>query len=132
MKEHANPTGYTNELLTQDCEVLSDTTTKMTADNQPIQGKIKIVKKDELTKAALAGAEFTISRVSGLPSHGGSNDGEVVAVLTTDASGAAVSPLLTWGTYQVTETKVPAHYVDNHFSTKVVIKDDMKIIEVSL
>ena len=102
----------------------------MTADNQPIQGKIKIVKKDELTKAALAGAEFTITRVSGLPSHGGSNDGEVVAVLTTDASGAAVSPLLTWGTYQVTETKVPAHYVDNHFSTKVVIKDDMKTIEM--
>lgn len=79
----------------------------MTVTNQPIQGYIRIVKSDELTGEALAGAAFTITRVSGLPSHNGSNDGKVVAVITTDANGVATSPLLTWGTYRVTETGVP-------------------------
>ncbi|MBR0247049.1 MAG: hypothetical protein IJQ61_11320, partial [Bacteroidales bacterium] len=131
VKEHANPKGYTNELFSVDCEVFSDVTTRMNADNQPIRGRIQIVKKDELTKALLADAEFTITRVSGLPSHNGEGNGEVVAVLTTDNSGTAVSPLLTWGTYKVEETKVPEHYVDNHFFAMVVIKDNEKTYEIT-
>ena len=131
VKEHANPTGYTNDLFCVDCEVFSDVTTRMNADNQPIRGRIQIVKKDELTKALLAGAEFTITRVSGLPSHNGEGNGEVVAVLTTDNSGKAVSPLLTWGTYKIEETKVPEHYVDNHFSAIVVIKENEKTYEIT-
>ena len=124
VKEHANPTGYTNDLVALDCEVYSDVITRLTTDNQPIQGRIRIMKRDELTKEALAGAEFTVTRVSGLPSHNGSNDGEVVTVIVTDADGIAVTPLLTWGTYKIEETGVPVHYVDNHFSANVIIKDD--------
>ena len=131
VKEHANPTGYTNELFSADCEVYSDVTTRLTADNQPIQGRIKVVKKDELTKTLLAGAEFTVTRVSGLPSHNGDNNGKKVAVLTTDNSGTAVSPLLTWGTYKIEETKVPEHFVDNHFSAIVVIKENDKTYEIT-
>ena len=131
VKEHANPTGYTNDLVALDCEVYSDVITRLTADNQPIQGSIRIVKRDELTGETLAGAEFTVTRISGLPSHNGSNDGEVVAVIVTDADGIAVTPLLTWGTYKVEETGVPVHYVDNHFTANVIIKDDnLKTYEV--
>ena len=131
VKEHANPKGYTKELVSLDCEVFSDLVTRMTADNQPIRGRIKIVKKDELTGETLSGAEFTITRMSGLPSHNGEGDGEQVALLTTDNSGTAVSPLLTWGTYKIEETKVPDHYVDNHFSAIVVIKENEKIYEIT-
>ena len=121
VKEHADPTGYVTDLVSLDCVVKSDETTNLSCTNTPIQGKIRIIKTDELTGEALAGAEFTITRISGLPSHKGSNDGEVVAVIVTDADGIAVSPLLTWGVYRVEETGVPVHYVDNHFSAEVTI-----------
>lgn len=121
VREHDNPTGYVTELVKMQAEVRSDETTDLSATNQPIQGRIQIIKRDQLTKEALAGAEFTITRISGLPSHGGSQDGEVVAVMTTDAEGKAVSPLLTYGTYRVAETKVPEHFADHSFSVDVTI-----------
>lgn len=134
VKEHANPTGYTSELLEFDPVVVkSDETTNISGTDTPIQGRIRIIKKDQLTKEALAGAEFTVTRISGLPSHKGSNDGEVVAVITTDADGIAVTPLLTWGKYKVEETKVPVHFVDNHYSTEVVIDtEDLKTCEIEV
>lgn len=134
VKEHANPTGYTSELLEFDPVVVkSDETTNISGTDTPIQGRIRIIKKDQLTKEALAGAEFTVTRISGLPSHKGSNDGEVVAVITTGADGIAVTPLLTWGKYKVEETKIPVHFVDNHYSTEVVIDtEDLKTYEIEV
>lgn len=130
--ERDNPTGYTGELNTLEAVVKSDETTHLSCTNQPIQGRIQIMKRDQLTKEALAGAEFTVTRVSGLPSHNGSNDGEVVAVITTDANGMAITPLLTWGTYRVEETGVPEHYVDNSLSVEVTISEDQKIYTVDV
>ena len=124
VQEHDNPTGYTNELVSLDCIVASDETTNLSATNCPVQGQIEIRKTDELTGEALAGAVFTITRIEGLPSHNGNDCGEVVETLTSDANGYAASSLLTWGTYRVEETTVPEHYVDNHFSTDVVIADE--------
>lgn len=132
VREHAEPTGYVTELVELESTVYPDETTDLTVTNQPIQGYIRIVKSDELTGEALAGAAFTITRVSGLPSHNGSNDGKVVAVITTDANGVATSPLLTWGTYRVTETGVPVHYVDNSFSVDVNVSEHMNTYEVAV
>ncbi len=133
VKEHANPEGYVAELVELEAVVSSDETTVLEATNQPIQGKIRIVKKDQLTGDALAGAEFTISRVSGLPSHNGAGNGEVVAVITTDKNGIAESPLLTYGVYRVEETKAPEHFVDAGFSTEVSItKDNLQTYEISV
>ena len=131
VREHENPTGYVAELTEQGAVVVSNKTTNLSAVNQPVQGKIRITKTDQLTKEALAGAEFTMTRLSGLPSHNGLGDGEVVAVITTDANGVAVSPLLTWGTYRVTETKVPPHFVDSGFSVDVVIAEEGQTVEVA-
>lgn len=129
--EHANPTGYVHELVEMNATVLSDETTYMAADNQPIQGKIRITKKDRLTGDLLAGAEFTITRISGIPAHNGAGNGEVVAVITTNENGVAESPLLTYGTYKIEETVVPEHFVDNGFSVEVTISDDnLKTYEV--
>jgi len=130
VREHDNPVGYVSELAQVDAVVLSDEITDISASNTPIQGKIRIIKKDQLTGEALSGAEFTITRVSGLPSHNGSNDGEVVAIITTDANGIAESPLLTWGTYKVDETVVPPHFVDNDFSTEAVIDTENQTYEI--
>lgn len=121
VREHENPTGYVAELSELPAIVKPDDTTYLSAVNQPIQGRIRIKKVDQLTRKALSGAEFTITRVSGLPSHKGAGDGEVVAVITTDADGIALSPLLTYGTYRIAETKVPEHFVDAGFSTEVTI-----------
>ena len=128
--EHDNPIGYMSELAEVNAVVMPDEITDISASNTPIQGKIRIVKKDQLTGEALSGAEFTITRVSGLPSHNGSNDGEAVAIITTDANGIAESPLLTWGTYKVEETVVPQHFVDNAFSTEVVIDTENQTSEI--
>lgn len=131
VREHENPTGYVAELTEQGAVVVSNKTTNLSAVNRPVQGKIRITKTDQLTKEALAGAEFTMTRLSGLPSHNGLGDGEVVAVITTDADGVAVSPLLAWGAYRVTETKVPPHFVDSGFSADVVIAEEGQIVEVA-
>ena len=130
VREQDNPVGYVSELAEVDAVVFSDVITDISASNTPIQGKIRIIKKDQLTGEALSGAEFTITRVSGLPSHIGSNDGEVVAVITTDANGIAESPLLTWGMYRVEETVVPLHFVDNDFSTEAVIDTESQTYEI--
>lgn len=132
VKEHENPVGYVLDLVSINCSVESDVTTKLTASNCPLQGTIEIHKTDELTGEALAGAEFTITRITGLPSHNGVGEGEVVEVLTTDENGFAKSSLLTWGTYRVEETKVPAHYVDNHYSVDVSITDEVTVCEVDV
>lgn len=130
VREHDNPVGYMSELAEVNAAVLSDEIKDISASNTPIQGRIRIIKKDQLTGEALAGAEFTITRVSGLPSHNSSSDGEVVAIITTDANGLAESPLLTWGTYRIEETVVPQHFVDNAFSTEVVIDTENQTYEV--
>ena len=130
VREQDNPVGYMSELAVVDAVVVSDEITDISASNTSIKGKIRIVKKDRLTGEALSGAEFSITRVSGLPSHNGSNDSEVVAVITTDANGIAGSPLLTWGTYRIEETVVPQHFVDNAFSTEVVIDTEDQTFEI--
>ena len=124
VREHGTPTGYSADSIELSAEVRPTETTSITATNQPIQGRIRIVKTDELTGEALAGAEFTVTRVSGLPSHGGTGDGQVVATITTDTEGIAETPLLTWGEYQVKETEVPEHFVDNRFTANVVIDQE--------
>ena len=65
VREHDNPTGYVSELVELNAAVESDKTTYLSAENEPIQGQIRIVKTDGLTGEALAGAEFTITRISG-------------------------------------------------------------------
>ena len=126
VKEHDVPEGYVATLFTQDCAMKSDEVTELTAENTPIQFKIRILKTDALTREPLSGAEFTVKRVFGLPSHGGAGDGETVATLVTNANGEATTGLLTWGKYEVTETKVPVNFIDNHYSETVTGTENEK------
>ena len=121
VKEHANPEGYVDDLWSETITVGMDEVISRTVNNKPIQGKIRIVKTDSETGKPLPGAVFTVTRVSGLPSHNGDNNGEIVAVITSGKDGIAETPLLTWGEYEITETSVPEGYLDEGYSVRVRI-----------
>ncbi len=121
--EHAAPTGYEETLWSERITVGMDELVSRTVTNRPIQGILRIVKTDSETAKGLPGAQFTITRISGLPSHNGEGDGEVVAVITTDENGIAQTPWLTWGEYEVTETVVPDDYLDGGYSVIVRIPE---------
>ena len=121
--EHAAPTGYEETLWSEKITVGMDEIVSRTVTNRPIQGILRIVKTDSETAKGLPGAQFTVTRISGLPSHNGEGDGEVVAVITTDENGIAQTPWLTWGEYEVTETVVPDDYLDGGYSVIVRIPE---------
>lgn len=121
--EHAAPTGYEETLWSEKITVGMDEIVSRTVTNRPIQGILRIVKTDSETGKGLPGAQFTITRISGLPSHNGEGNGEVVAVITTDENGIAQTPWLTWGEYEVTETVVPDDYLDGGYSVIVRIPE---------
>ena len=98
----------------------------MTADaafvNDRIMGRIRIVKTDSLTGKPLAGAVFTVTRLSGPASDHAADIGKVVATLTTNAQGIAETGLLPWGEYKITETGVPDGYLDTGYTANAWIK----------
>ena len=98
--------------------------------NEIIRGKLRIQKQDALTGEMLAGAAFTLTRLSAPASHNGAGIGEVVAVLTTDAVGVAEIDDLPWGRYLVTETKAPEHFEAPMFSTEVSITANEQVCEL--
>ena len=84
----------------------------MTADaafvNDRIMGRIRIVKTDSLTGKPLAGAVFTVTRLSGPASD--------------HAADVAETGLLPWGEYKITETGVPDGYLDAGYTANAWIK----------
>ena len=98
----------------------------MTADaafvNDRIMGRIRIVKTDSLTGKPLAGAVFTVTRLSGPASDHDADIGKVVATLTTNAQGIAETGLLPWGEYKITEAGVPDGYLDAGYTANAWIK----------
>ena len=133
VRERTAPEGYyVATSNTQNVTVTAGNVSNVTFTNNVITGKVRIVKKDQLTKEPLSGAEFTVTRLSAPASHNGAGVGQVVAVITTDANGIAETDWLEWGTYRVEETKVPLYYVDNRFSTVIEAYEHGKtyVIEV--
>lgn len=98
----------------------------MTADaafvNDRIMERIRIVKTDSLTGKPLAGAVFTVTRLSGPASDHAADIGKVVATLTTNAQGIAETGLLPWGEYKITEAGVPDGYLDAGYTANAWIK----------
>ena len=86
--------GYEGALWSEKITVGMDETVTRTVTNKPIQGKVRIVKTDSETGKGLPGAVFTVTRVSGLPSHNGENDGEIVAVITSGKDGTATEKIV--------------------------------------
>lgn len=129
VREKSATQGYTVSITnTQNVTVTAGTVSTAAFTNDVMTAKIRIVKKDQQTKEPLAGVEFTVTRLSAPAGRNGI--GEVVAVLTTDANGAAETGWLDWGRYRITETKVPPHFMDNHFSTEIDAFENGKTYEL--
>ena len=65
---------------------------------------------------------FSVTRMSGPASDNAADIGKVVATVTTNDQGVAETGLLPWGKYRITETGVPAGYLDEGYTYKVWIK----------
>lgn len=131
VREISAPEGYL--LASPDAQQVTVTgggTASAVFANAQVTGSIRIVKRDSLTKEALAGAEFTITRLTAPPSAGGVGTGSSV-VVTTDASGVAETGWLPWGRYRIEETKTPEHYVDQVFAMEVEIRENGKTYEIA-
>ena len=129
VREVGAPTGYKVAINpSQTVTVAAGATSDIRFENDRVNGKIRIVKRDALTKEALAGAVFTVTCLSA--AEGGGTVGEVVATLTTGADGTAETGWLQWGRYRIAETGVPEHYVDGGFVTEIDCTEDGKTYTV--
>ena len=129
VREVGAPTGYKIAVNpSQTVTVAAGVTSDVRFENDRVNGKIRIVKRDALTKEALSGAVFTVTRLSA--AEGGGAVGEAVATLTTGADGTAETGWLQWGRYRVAETGVPEHYVDGGFVTEIDCTEDGKTYTV--
>ena len=130
IREKSAPEGYLVSVPgEQSVTVTAGGTAHASFANAEITGKIRVVKRDGLTREALAGAEFTVTRLSapaGATGVGGS------VVIVTDASGVAETGWLPWGRYRIEETTVPQHYVDVGFETEVEIRDSGRTCEIEV
>ncbi len=131
VREVGAPTGYKIAVNpSQTVTVAAGATSDVRFENDRVNGKIRIVKRDALTKEALAGAVFTVTCLSA--AEGGGTVGEAVATLTTGADGTAETGWLQWGRYRVAETGVPEHYADGGFVTEIDCTEDGKTYTVEV
>ena len=130
IREKSAPEGYLVSVPgEQSVTVTAGGTAHASFANAEITGKIRVVKRDSLTREALAGAEFTVTRLSAPAGATGVGDS---VVIVTDASGVAETGWLPWGRYRIEETTVPQHYVDVGFETEVEIRDNGRTCEIEV
>lgn len=130
IREKSAPEGYLVSVPgEQSVTVTAGGTAHASFANAEITGKIRIVKRDSLTREALAGAEFTVTRLSAPAGATGVGDS---VVIVTDASGVAETGWLPWGRYRIEETTVPQHYVDVGFETGAEIRDSGRTCEIEV
>jgi len=123
VREKTAPQGYNLAATSsENVTVVAGSVTKCTFTNKRISGKVRIVKTDSQTHKPLAGATFTVTRLSGPESDNAGNIGQVVATITTNAQGIAETGLLPWGEYKIVETGVPDGYLDSGYTVNVWIK----------
>ena len=123
VREKSAPEGYAlSASSSSGVTVAAGTTSNVSFTNDRITGRIRVVKTDSLTGKPLAGAVFSVTRLSGPASDNAADIGRVVATITTNAQGIAETGLLPWGKYSVTETGVPNGYLDAGYTTTVTIQ----------
>ena len=111
VREKTAPAGYALPAVnTQSVTVTGGETSNLVFMDSLITGRIRIVKTDSITGEPLAGAVFTVTRLSVPTGFDSSLIGTVVATLTTNSNGIAETGLLLWGEYRIEETGVPEGY----------------------
>jgi uncharacterized surface anchored protein len=90
--------------------------------NTKIRGQIKVIKTDGKTKTPLDGVVFEVFDASG----------KVVATLTTDKDGIAITDWLDYGDYTVKEKTAKDGYVPDETVHEIQIRDHEKVYELKL
>jgi LPXTG-motif cell wall-anchored protein len=90
--------------------------------NEKIRGQIKIIKTDGTTKTPLEGVVFELKDA----------DGNILAELTTDKDGIALTDELLYGKYTVTEKSTGEAYLLDETPHEVFIKDHQKVVELEI
>ena len=81
IRERSAPEGFLlPSVNVQEVNVASGQTVSISFTDQQVEGKIKIIKTDELTGAPLAGATFTMTRLSCAPALNGAGVGEQITI----------------------------------------------------
>lgn len=107
--------------------------------NTPVTGRVKVIKKDNVTSQLLAGAEFTLTAAEDIvsPADGSMRyeKGAVVATQITGENGEALFDHLYLGQYILKETKAPVNYYQDdtkEYPINIEYKDqDTPVIEVN-
>jgi LPXTG-motif cell wall-anchored protein len=90
--------------------------------NEKIRGQIKVIKTDGTTKTPLEGVVFELKDA----------DGNVIAELTTDKDGVALSDELVYGTYTLTEKSTGEAYLLDETPREITIKDHKTVVEMEI
>lgn len=123
VREKSAPEGYAlSASASSGVTVAAGTTTHVSFTNERIMGRIRVNKTDSLTGKPLAGAVFSVTRLTGPASDNAADIGRVVATITTNTQGIAETEPLPWGQYRITETGVPSGYLDAGYTTTVTIR----------
>ena len=123
VREKSAPEGYAlSTSASSGVTVAAGTTTHVSFTNERIMGRIRVNKTDSLTGKPLAGAVFSVTRLTGPASDNAADIGRVVATITTNTQGIAETEPLPWGQYRITETGVPSGYLDAGYTTTVTIR----------
>jgi uncharacterized surface anchored protein len=88
--------------------------------NEKIRGQIKVIKTDGKTKTPLEGVIFELKDA----------DGNVLAELTTDKDGIALTDELVYGKYTLTEKSTGEAYLLDTTPHEITIKDHQKVVEL--
>ena len=123
VREKTAPQGYSfSATSTENVTVVAGSVSTCTFTNKRISGKVRIIKTDSQTHKPLAGATFTVTRLTAPESDSASDIGTVVATITTNAQGIAETGQLPWGEYKIVETGVPEGYLDSGYTVTISIK----------
>jgi uncharacterized surface anchored protein len=97
---------------------------EMTIENEPIRGKIRVIKLAQGEATPIEGATFELFNPDDTPAV--DLYGNPVGTLTTDSDGMALTPYLRTGTYILRETGAPEEFYisDDDFEVKIVRHDE--------
>jgi len=90
--------------------------------NEKIRGQIKVIKTDGKTKTPLEGVVFDVFDAGG----------KIVATITTDKDGIAITEPLDYGDYTVREKTANAGYVLDETVHEIQIREHEKVYELAL
>lgn len=120
---------YTVELLYQDMTA-ELVTAVLSLDNQPVRGRIRIIKRNLENEERIRGAVFVLLDAVGNAAL--DYEGKPVPDLVTNEAGEAMTPLLRFGRYLIREIEAPEEYYLDTEDHWLEIREEGKTEEITV